>query len=335
MCRDCGQVVACPRCSSPLAVHRVGDDDELLRCHTCGHWEGVPVFCPSCWSTRIRQFGVGTQRVAATVAELFPQARVVRWDRDVTGRKGAHERLLRTVLDHEADVIVGTQMIAKGLDLPLVTLVGVVSADTGLHLPDFRAGERTFQLMTQVAGRSGRRDLGGQVILQSYNPDHYALRAAAEHDYAAFFREEIAFRSETRYPPFSRLARFVVSSTRPESARNAAEELAGRIEALLAAATAARCRDHRPGAGIYGARARPEPLAPAAARSRCAAGAGRPWPVTGLDGRRGSGVDAVGTRRWRVRRRIGSPSADGASATDDIGRHPLSPHLSQGAGGQA
>jgi len=233
MCRDCGHVVACPRCSSPLAVHGVSDDDELMRCHTCGHWEGVPVFCPSCWSSRIRQFGVGTQRVAAAVGELFPQARVLRWDRDVTGRKGSHERLLRTVLDHQADIIVGTQMIAKGLDLPLVTLVGVVSADTGLHLPDFRAGERSFQLMTQVAGRAGRRDLGGQVILQSYNPDHYALRAAAEHDYAAFFREEIAFRAETRYPPFSRLARFVIASARPESARAAAEELAGRIEALL------------------------------------------------------------------------------------------------------
>lgn len=234
MCRDCGHVVTCPRCSSPLAVHNVGGDDELMRCHTCGHWEGVPVFCPHCWSSRIRQFGVGTQRVAAAVAELLPQARVIRWDRDVTGRKGAHERLLRTVLDHQADIIVGTQMIAKGLDLPLVTLVGVVSADTGLHLPDFRAGERSFQLMTQVAGRAGRRELGGRVILQSYNPDHYALRAAAEHDYAAFFREEIAFRAETHYPPFSRLVRFVVSSTKPESARAAAEALAGRIQAVLA-----------------------------------------------------------------------------------------------------
>lgn len=241
MCRDCGYVVGCPRCSAPLTVHLVGNDSggadvngyEILRCHTCGHRELAPTVCPQCWSARIRHFGIGTQRVVAEVEALFPAARVLRWDRDVTGRKGAHDRLLQAVINHEVDVVVGTQMIAKGLDLPLVTLVGIVSADTGLHLPDFRAGERAFQLMAQVAGRAGRRDLGGQVILQSYTPDHYALRAAADHDYAAFFREEIAFRAETHYPPFAQLVRFVNSGPNPATVQAAAETLADRIHAAI------------------------------------------------------------------------------------------------------
>ena len=243
MCRDCGYVVGCPRCSGPLTVHRVGDEPraqsgpdggfDLLRCHTCGHRELAPRVCPQCWSARIRHFGVGTQRVVADVEALFPEARVLRWDRDVTGRKGAHERLLQTFLNHEADVVVGTQMIAKGLDLPLVTLVGVISADTGLHMPDFRAGERAFQLMAQVAGRAGRRDLGGEVIIQSYTPEHYALRAAAEHDYRSFFREEIAFRREAHYPPFAQLVRFVTSGTNATSVQAAAESLAERIHAAI------------------------------------------------------------------------------------------------------
>lgn len=240
MCRDCGHVVGCPRCSAPLTVHRVGDEAnggsqgyEVMRCHTCNHRELVPTLCPQCWSARIRHFGVGTQRVVAEVEALYPAARVLRWDRDVTGRKGAHERLLQSFLNHEADVVVGTQMIAKGLDLPLVTLVGVVSADTGLHMPDFRAGERAFQLMAQVAGRAGRRDLGGQVVIQSYSPEHYALRAAAAHDYRSFFREEIAFRAETHYPPFSQLVRFVASGTSSATVRASAEALAERVTTAL------------------------------------------------------------------------------------------------------
>ncbi len=244
MCRDCGYVVGCPRCSGPLTVHHVGDETQptqsspsagfdLLRCHTCGHRELAPSICPQCWSARIRHFGVGTQRVVADVQALLPEARVLRWDRDVTGRKGAHDRLLQMFLNHEADVVVGTQMIAKGLDLPLVTLVGVISADTGLHMPDFRAGERAFQLMAQVAGRAGRRDLGGEVIIQSYTPEHYALRAAAEHDYRSFFREEIAFRREAHYPPFTQLVRFVASGTNAASVQANAEALAERIHAAI------------------------------------------------------------------------------------------------------
>jgi primosomal protein N' (replication factor Y) len=232
MCRDCGYVVGCPRCSTALSVHQASGFD-VLRCHSCSHRELIPTVCPQCWSPRIRQFGVGTQRVVAEVEALLPHARVLRWDRDVTGRKGAHDRLLQTFLDHKADVVVGTQMIAKGLDLPLVTLVGVISADTGLYMPDFRAGERTFQLMAQVAGRAGRRDTGGQVIIQTYNPDHYALRAAAEHNYHLFYREEIAFRAEVRYPPFSQLVRFVTTGTNAKSVQTAASDLAARIQAAL------------------------------------------------------------------------------------------------------
>jgi primosomal protein N' (replication factor Y) len=236
MCRDCGHTLGCPRCSSPLTVHQyhVGTSiDELLRCHTCNHRELVPTLCPACWSKRIRQFGVGTQRVVSDVEALFPGARVLRWDRDTTGRKGAHDRLLQTFLNHEADVVVGTQMIAKGLDLPLVTLVGVVSADVGLNVPDFRAGERTFQLMAQVAGRAGRREGGGQVLIQTYNPDHYALRTAAEHDYLAFWQEEIAFRREAHYPPYSQLVRFVASGPNDDTVRRHADELAQRIQTAL------------------------------------------------------------------------------------------------------
>jgi primosomal protein N' (replication factor Y) len=249
LCRDCGHVVSCVRCSSPLVLHNVDlapqpDGrieaeartawDTILRCHTCGYRELPPEQCPQCWSSRIRHFGVGTQRVVEEMNLLFPEARVLRWDRDVTSRKGSHDRLLDAFTAHEADVLVGTQMIAKGLDLPLVTLVGIVSADTGLHLPDFRAGERSFQLLAQVAGRAGRRDLGGQVVLQSYTPEHYALQAAANHDYHAFFREEIAFRRDTGYPPFGQLVRFICSSTVPARAQAAAMELARRINEEIA-----------------------------------------------------------------------------------------------------
>jgi primosomal protein N' (replication factor Y) len=240
MCRDCGHVVTCVRCSSPLVLHHTGNAetasdgdpsyDTLLRCHTCGYRELPPAQCPACWSARIRHFGVGTQRVVEEMRAFFPEARVIRWDRDVTGRKGSHERLLASFTNHEADVIVGTQMIAKGLDLPMVTLVGIVSADTGLHLPDFRSGERSFQLLAQVAGRAGRRERGGKVILQSYTPEHYALQAAAHHDYQGFFQEEIAFRRTAHYPPFSQLVRLVYAAASPRQAQHAADDLAKRIE---------------------------------------------------------------------------------------------------------
>ena len=238
MCRDCGHVITCHACSSPLTLHHEPDAAHgapaaQLVCHSCGARSPVPVICPQCLSGRIRGFGVGTQRVAEEVRARFPTARVLRWDRDSASGKGAHGRMLEALLRHEADVVVGTQMIAKGLDLPLVALVGVVAADTGLHLPDFRSGERAFQLLTQVAGRAGRRFAGAQVLIQSYNPEHYALLAAQEHDYKGFFTQEIAFRRETGYPPFSRLVRFVYAAENQPNAQHAAEQLAARLQIHL------------------------------------------------------------------------------------------------------
>ncbi len=245
MCRDCGSTVTCPRCSGALMLHYTGSagdsdpaaspnaergmQDSLLVCHGCGHQELIPAICSQCLSPRIKAFGVGTQRVEAEVQQLFPEARVLRWDRDSVVGKGAHGRLLDQFLRHEADVLVGTQMIAKGLDLPLVSVVGVVAADVGLHLPDFRSGERTFQLLTQVAGRAGRRSVGAQVVIQTYAPEHYALQAAQEHDYRAFYTQEIAFRRQTGYPPFGRLVRFVYASGSAAACERAATQLAEAI----------------------------------------------------------------------------------------------------------
>jgi primosomal protein N' (replication factor Y) (superfamily II helicase) len=245
MCRDCGHVLGCPRCSSPLTVHleeqpqraradgpAASAQPSLLVCHTCNYRELVPGHCPQCWSARIRHFGVGTQRVVEEVERLFPQARALRWDKDTASGKDGNKKLLDRFLRREADVMVGTQMIAKGLDIPGITVVGVVAADTGLRLPDFRASERTFQLLTQVAGRAGRRDTVGRVVIQSYSPDHYALRAAQEHDYHAFFAQELAFRRQLGYPPFARLVRFVISGPRDERLEREAKKLAAQVAEL-------------------------------------------------------------------------------------------------------
>lgn len=253
MCRDCGHVLNCPNCSTPLALHYrepgpppgsvwpphpasaepAHNPDSELVCHSCNHRALVPQICPSCWSRRIKSFGIGTQRVEEAVLELFPQARVLRWDRDSVRRKGDHSRMLDRFLNHEADILVGTQMIAKGLDLPLVSTVGVVTADTALNLPDFRAGERTFQLLTQVAGRAGRRGDQAQVFIQTYTPEHYALLAAQEHDYSAFYSQEIAFRRQTGYPPYARLVRFVYSSPSDPGCQREAERLAAELRAQI------------------------------------------------------------------------------------------------------
>jgi primosomal protein N' (replication factor Y) len=196
-----------------------------LVCHRCNHRERTPACCPQCKSQNIRYFGLGTERVETAVAQLLPGARLVRWDRDTaTGME--HERLLQTFVDGRADILIGTQMIAKGLDLPLVTLVGVVSADTGLYLPDFRAAERTFQVLTQVAGRAGRSPRGGQVIVQTYSPDHYAIQAAAHHDYAGFYRQELAYRRQLGYPPFSRLVALRTTDKDPRRCQADAEQMA-------------------------------------------------------------------------------------------------------------
>lgn len=222
MCRDCGYVVKCPGCDVALTYH--SDNDNLL-CHHCNFQCSVPTACPQCGSKRIRFFGIGTQKVEQLVRELFPKARVLRWDRDVTGGKDAHEEILAKFVSHQADVLIGTQMIAKGLDLPLVTLVGVVTADTALHLPDFRASERTFQLLTQVAGRAGRSILGGKVIIQTYASEHFCIQAASRHDYEGFYRRELEFRRQQGYPPFSRLVRLLFTHTSAKRCQEEAEKL--------------------------------------------------------------------------------------------------------------
>lgn len=210
VCRECGLVMRCPHCAVTLTYHAAGDS---LQCHYCNFTRSSPKTCPKCGSVNIRYFGIGTQRVEDEVKKMFPAARVLRMDVDTTGRKGAHEQILTAFKNGEADILVGTQMIAKGLDFPRVTLVGVVTADTSLNLPDFRAAERTFQLMTQVAGRAGRAERPGEVVIQTYSPDHYSILAAQTHDYSGFYHREIELRRSLEYPPFSRLVRIVVSGT--------------------------------------------------------------------------------------------------------------------------
>ena len=231
LCRDCGHVLRCPHCDVPLTYH--GPRARLV-CHRCNHREPQPHRCPQCDSRRIRYFGLGTELVEATVRERWPNARLLRWDRDTARTHAAHTSILQRFVDGTADVLVGTQMIAKGLDLPLVTVVGVISADTALNLPDFRSSERTFQLTTQVAGRAGRGLLSGRVIIQTYHPDHYAIVAAAAHDYVGFAMQELAFRREQGYPPYRRLAKLVYEHTSPSRARAEAEALAQDLRDLLA-----------------------------------------------------------------------------------------------------
>ncbi|RUA17320.1 MAG: primosomal protein N' [Clostridia bacterium] len=225
MCRDCGYVLKCPRCHIPLTHHR----GNMLICHHCNYRQPMPTVCPKCGSRRFKTFGAGTERVMDALRAEFPQARPLRWDRDVTGGKTSHEVILQDFIDHKADVLVGTQMIAKGLDLPLVTLVGVLSADTGLFLPDFRAAERSFQILTQVAGRAGRSELGGKVIFQTYHPQNYAIVAASRHDYEAFYHTEMRYRQEQGYPPYRRLTRLLYL----DSSRERCEAETRRVAAAL------------------------------------------------------------------------------------------------------
>lgn len=221
-CRDCGFVLNCQHCSSALTYHLAA---KKLICHHCHYSCQLPQICPQCRSDRLKFQGIGTQRVEEETKRFFPQARVLRWDRDVTSRRQAHQELLAKFRAHEADILIGTQMIAKGLDLPQVTLAGVISADTGLNLPDFRAGERTFQLLCQVAGRAGRGLVAGRAIIQTYSPEHYAIRAASGHDYLAFYAQELNYRRQFRYPPFSQLARFIFTHTNAVTCRKEAERL--------------------------------------------------------------------------------------------------------------
>jgi len=221
-CRNCGFVFRCPRCSIALTYHSV---EKKLICHRCRYSIPVPQSCPRCSRRNLRFLGIGTQRIEEEIRHFFPEARLLRWDRDVITKRYAHEELLKNFRDHKADVLIGTQMIAKGLDLPQVTLAGVISADTGLNFPDFRSSERTFQLLCQVAGRAGRGVKAGKVIIQTYSPDNYTIEAAAKHDYLGFYYREIDYRRRYNYPPFSQLVRLVYSHTNEELCRREAERV--------------------------------------------------------------------------------------------------------------
>ncbi|MCY8533118.1 primosomal protein N' [Bacillus vallismortis] len=223
MCRDCGYVPQCPHCDISMTYHRYG---QRLKCHYCGHEEPVPHTCPECASEHIRFFGTGTQRVEEELTKVLPHARVIRMDVDTTSRKGAHEKLLSAFGEGKADILLGTQMIAKGLDFPNVTLVGVLSADTTLHIPDFRSAEKTFQLLTQVSGRAGRHEKPGNVIIQTYTPSHYSIQLTKSHDYEAFYQHEMAHRREQSYPPYYYLALVTVSHEEVTKAAVTAEKIA-------------------------------------------------------------------------------------------------------------
>ncbi|WP_312115179.1 primosomal protein N' [Brevibacillus reuszeri] len=202
MCRSCGYTMRCIHCDISLTYHKT---NHTARCHYCGYTIAQPAHCPECQSEHIRFFGTGTQKVETELAKLFPGIRVIRMDVDTTSRKGSHEELLNKFRAGQGDVLLGTQMIAKGLDFPRVTLAGIIAADTSLHLPDFRAAEKTFQLLTQVGGRAGRHELEGDVVIQTYTPEHYSIIHATRHDYPAFYQDEMLQRRRTGYPPYFRL----------------------------------------------------------------------------------------------------------------------------------
>ncbi|HXE80680.1 MAG TPA: primosomal protein N' [Vicinamibacterales bacterium] len=229
-CRQCGATLDCPNCSVSLTVHHERSGARA-RCHYCNHSAAVPKACSACAAPYVEQVGVGTARVEADVAKLLPGARIARVDRDVVQRRGAMQSILRRIAAHELDVVVGTQMIAKGHDFPRVTLVGVISADVGLGLPDFRAAERTFQLLTQVAGRAGRGDRPGEAIIQTLFPEHYSIQLACQQDYKAFFEKEYAFRRAMRYPPAVGLINVVVRGASLGEAMTRASDLASALRA--------------------------------------------------------------------------------------------------------
>lgn len=211
MCRDCGYVAQCPHCDISLTYHQT---TRSIKCHYCGHEEQMPQKCSSCQSEHIRFFGSGTQKVEEEITKVFPGARVIRMDVDTTRKKGSHEKLLTAFAEGKADILLGTQMIAKGLDFPNITLVGVLAADSMLHLPDFRASERTFQLLTQVSGRAGRHLLPGEVVIQTYAPEHYSIELVRNHDFIRFFEKEMGIRKRQSYPPYYFVA--VIQVSHPE-----------------------------------------------------------------------------------------------------------------------
>ncbi len=275
-CRECGHVLKCPNCETPLTLHtdlpesrnaksttrkenhesRITNyatrntqhatritqphpehnrGDVSLLCHRCGYTRQMPKTCPNCKSDQIREYGLGSEKVEADIKAMFPQARTLRWDWDTTRQKDAHEIILTHFANHQADVLVGTQMLAKGLDLPMVTLVGIVLADVGLNLPDPFASEKVFQTLTQVAGRAGRSARGGKVILQTFMPEHYAIQFAAGHDVNGFYERELDYRKKLGYPPFAKLARLEYRHAENDRAEEEANKLAGRLKVKIEA----------------------------------------------------------------------------------------------------
>jgi len=229
MCRTCGFTVGCPHCDISLTYHQ---STQRIRCHYCGYTERLVHECPSCKSEHIRYFGTGTQKVEEELLKQFSGIRVIRMDIDTTNEKGSHEKWLNLFRDRQADVLLGTQMVAKGLDFPDVTLVGVIAADTVLKMPDFRAGERTFQLLTQVAGRAGRHQLPGEVFIQTYTPEHYSIQSASHHDYEAFIHTELRLRESCGYPPYYRLILITLSHEQIPLLVRTAESFVTRLKEL-------------------------------------------------------------------------------------------------------
>lgn len=229
-CQGCGHVIECPNCAIPMIWH---SKDNMLKCHYCNHVEYFPDVCPNCGFDGLKNSGTGTQKIEQYIKDLYPDYNVERIDSDVLVRKGEHIRLLEKFQNGDIDILVGTQMIAKGLDNPNVTLVGVISADASFNLPDFRASERGFQLLTQVAGRAGRGEFKGRVFFQTYNPDYYALESAKSQNYYDFYKQEIASREDFDYPPFSQIIRLILSSTNNFRAEKAAQEIALRLCTMI------------------------------------------------------------------------------------------------------
>lgn len=230
LCRECGYVMKCPNCDLSLTMHK---DTGMMQCHYCGYTEKIPQRCPNCQSSQIRFLGTGTQKVQEELTELLPGARILRMDVDTTRRKGSYKRILDAFGDHEADILLGTQMIAKGLDFPNVTLVGVINADTGLWLPDYNASERTFELLTQVAGRAGRAEKRGEVIIQTYNPDHYAIKLAQTQDYERFYTYEMRMRHAGNYPPYFYTVLISVASKKEQNAAREAFNIKRQLQGRL------------------------------------------------------------------------------------------------------
>ena len=232
ICMDCGNVLKCEHCDVPLAYH---SEENCLKCHYCGAKYRMPRACPECGGLHLRYGGTGTQRVVSDLRSAFPSARILRMDVDTTSGKEGHYKILRQFAEKEADILVGTQMIAKGHDFPSVTLVGILDADMSLHFSDYRAPERTFQLITQVAGRSGRAGEAGKVVLQTYSPENYILRYAVNYDYEGFFKNEIDLRKATRFPPFSLICRVMVTAEEDRAALEALKGIYFGCEELRAA----------------------------------------------------------------------------------------------------